>query len=99
MRPWLLLLAACLAVKTANGQDVTEASSGRYLSGEVPFASAFPELWVLDDRTYDQAVALLRDYHDSARQNATCPDWTCAECGESAPGTFDSFWRCGHSRH
>jgi Putative prokaryotic signal transducing protein len=77
---------------TIKNQDVSS------LSGEVPFASAFPELWVLDDSTYDQAVGLLRDYHDSARQNATRPDWTCAHCGEVVPGTFDSCWHCGHAK-
>jgi hypothetical protein len=68
------------------------------LSGEVPFASVFPELWVLDDSAYDEAVGLLREYHDSARENATLPDWVCAHCGESIPGTFDSCWHCGHSK-
>ena len=68
------------------------------LSGEVPYAAAFPELWVLEDGTYDQAIALLRDYHDTARQNATRPDWKCSHCGESVPGTFDSCWHCGHDR-
>ena len=77
---------------TIKNQDVSS------LSGEVPFASAYPELWVIDDSTYDHAVGLLRDYHDSARQNATLPDWTCGHCGEVVPGTFDSCWHCGHAK-
>jgi hypothetical protein len=68
------------------------------LSGEVPFAAAFPELWILDDNAYDQAVALLRDYHDSARRDANRPDWKCSQCGETLPGSFDSCWQCSRER-
>ena len=46
---------------TIKNQDVSS------LSGEVPYAAAFPELWVLEESVYDQAIALLRDYHDSAK--------------------------------
>ncbi len=77
---------------TIQNQDVSS------LSGEVPYAAAFPELWVLEDSTYDQAIALLKDYHDGASQNASRPDWTCANCSESVPGSFDSCWHCGRDR-
>lgn len=77
---------------TIKNQDVSS------LSGEVPYVAAYPELWVLDDSAYDQAIALLRDYHDSARRDATRPDWKCGHCGESVPGSFDSCWHCGQER-
>lgn len=77
---------------TIRNQDVSS------LSGEVPYAAAFPELWVLDDSTYDQAIALLREYHESARRDATRPDWKCSRCGETVPGSFDSCWHCGREK-
>jgi hypothetical protein len=77
---------------TIRNQDVSS------LSGEVPFTATFPELWVLDDNTYDQAVGLLRDYRASARRDATRADWKCSHCSETVPGSFDSCWHCGRER-
>jgi len=68
------------------------------LSGEVPFTSVYPELWILDESAYETALALLRDYHDQTAQSATRADWTCAHCGEAVPGSFASCWRCGHPK-
>lgn len=68
------------------------------LSGEIPFTSAYPELWILDDSAYETALALLRGYHEQAKQSATVADWTCAHCGESGPGTFASCWHCGRPK-
>jgi hypothetical protein len=66
------------------------------LMGEVPFAAAYPELWVLDDGDYEKALALLRDYHTRIT-SVLGPDWTCAKCGEAVPSSFGSCWNCGHA--
>jgi hypothetical protein len=77
---------------TIRNQDVSS------LAGEVPYAATFPELWVLDDSVYDQAIALLREYHESVKRDATRRDWKCSHCGETVPGSFDSCWRCGREK-
>jgi hypothetical protein len=68
------------------------------LSGEVPFVATFPELWVLDDNTYEEALLLLREYHDEIARDAVTTDWKCPHCGEVVPGTFASCWNCEQSR-
>ena len=64
------------------------------LAGDVPFTTVFPELWVVDDNDYDQAVALLQSFQQERLAPSTASDWTCAHCGESVPGNFDTCWHC-----
>jgi hypothetical protein len=64
------------------------------LAGEVPFTAAYPELWIVDDNRYDDAIAVLQDFREGARQDAPAVDWACPDCGESVPGTFHSCWKC-----
>lgn len=60
-----------------------------------PFTSVYPELWIVDDDCYDQALAILRDYRPTTIETAPAADWTCTACRESVPGNFDSCWNCG----
>jgi len=70
-----------------------------YLSsamGEIPFAEASPELWILKDEDYLRASATLETWRNT-RIEAGEP-WACAECGESIEGQFTSCWQCGNER-
>jgi hypothetical protein len=59
--------------------------------GELSAFDTWPELWVLADKDYQRAVALL-DRSLSGRGEA---DWQCAACGESNGASFELCWRCG----
>jgi hypothetical protein len=70
-----------------------------YLSsamGEMPFAEASPEVWILKDEDYLRASATLETWRNT-RIEAGEP-WTCAECGENIEGQFTSCWQCGNER-
>ncbi len=51
-----------------------------------------PTLCILDDDSYDEAVALLKPLNDIAA--STGADWTCAKCGEINPSSFEVCWSC-----
>ena len=55
-----------------------------------------PVLCIVDDDAYEPALALLRQYHHPSSESL--PDWTCQECKESVPGSFELCWKCQASR-
>lgn len=59
--------------------------------GEVSFFLVWPELWVADAQA-QEARELIKQLDSSSPSG---PDWTCRNCGESNPGTFDICWQCG----
>lgn len=61
---------------------------------EMPSPILFPTLCVENDDDYDKAMELLKAIHKPQPNNA--PDWICAACKETVPGTFDTCWKCGH---
>ncbi|MBS34318.1 MAG: hypothetical protein CMO26_00170 [Thiotrichales bacterium] len=65
--------------------------------GELPPIEVWPELWVLDDRQFDEAVSIVSvaalDNGVTATQR-----WTCNNCGEQLEGQFTDCWKCGRSR-
>jgi len=80
-----------------NGQGIDTVIKNQNvssLSGEVPFAAAYPELWILDDGRYDEALALLQEFRERSVQETPSADWACPQCGEMVPGTFYSCWKC-----
>jgi hypothetical protein len=67
----------------------------QYLSGamgELPPAECQAELWVMEERDYDKAVAVFE------AQAVSGPDWTCRACGEVLGAQFTQCWRCGAPR-
>lgn len=65
--------------------------------GEIPPNECWPELWVLDEAQFDEAVAIVSA---AALDNLVEPGgrWTCSNCGEELEGQFTDCWRCGRSR-
>ena len=55
-----------------------------------------PTLCITDDADYPRALELLREAQ--AGETAARPDWTCVDCGEEVPGSFDVCWKCGEER-
>ena len=88
-------MGLCESILTSNGIPAEIRNRGvSSLMGEIPFAEAFPELWVLNDEDYDRAIELLQEYHRSAAESAAAGQWKCPSCGESVPGNFDTCWKC-----
>lgn len=67
-------------------------------SGSTAFTalSTFPELRVLDDEDYPQAIELLRRARGG--DSSVGEEWKCSSCGETVPGNFTSCWNCGVER-
>lgn len=65
-------------------------------AGEIPFTEVFPELWVMDDNDYDQAMKLLEEYQPP--DVSTLTDWTCPSCGEHVTKEFGECWNCSTIR-
>jgi hypothetical protein len=64
------------------------------LMGEVPMFQVYPELWVVDDADYDEALAILEPYYRAMKESPK--EWKC-ECGETLDGSFGECWKCGAS--
>lgn len=61
-------------------------------AGELPPISATPELWVIDDNHYQQAMAIIQENQPPSRP---MPSWICTRCGEKLEGQFTACWCCG----
>ena len=62
------------------------------LVGLVPVAAGQPQVWIAQPHQERHAKAVIADYQS---RSPTTVIKTCAACGESSPGEFDSCWNCG----
>lgn len=89
----------CESILQSNGIETTIKNQNvSSLAGDIPFTSAYPELWILDDSRYDEAISLLLEFRRGAQESSATDDWICQNCGESVPGTFHSCWKCEAAR-
>lgn len=63
--------------------------------GELPPIECWPEVWVLDDDDYDEALHIVRSA--TSETDAGNDDWQCP-CGEHIEGQFRVCWSCGSER-
>ena len=63
--------------------------------GEVPPGECWPELWILDDNQYEDALALIKENQSASSEPS--PPWLCNSCGELLEGQFTQCWKCGNS--
>ena len=64
-------------------------------SGEIPFFSAMPELWILRNEDEHRALAIIEQYESGeAREALPKEPWKCPTCGEMIEGQFTECWRC-----
>ncbi len=64
--------------------------------GEIPFVSAVPELWILNEEDLLKAKRLIQDLLSNSEDSG--PEWTCAECDAVVDGVFNQCWKCNASR-
>lgn len=65
-------------------------------AGEVPRILAEPELWILEERHWDEASLILRDLLNKSHEAREA--WTCGHCGERLEGQFEMCWKCGNAK-
>jgi hypothetical protein len=51
------------------------------------------ELWVVDEKDYADAAALLAEWQNPTP--ATGSSWKCSRCGEELGSQFTKCWKCG----
>ena len=64
--------------------------------GEIPPIECWPELWVLDDSRYEEALTVLK--RNQSPLDLIKESWKCGSCGEDIEGQFSECWNCGESR-
>lgn len=62
---------------------------------QIPIAGLEPELWLIDDHRYEEAVAIVRRVRTPL--TLVVEPWICPACGESVDGDFAACWNCGRS--
>ena len=78
-----------------ESEGITSIIKGEHRSvllGEVPVDDARVELLV-KSQDEDRALDCIQMH-----SHATRPDWRCAHCEESNPGSFELCWCCGIGR-
>jgi hypothetical protein len=62
--------------------------------GAIPMTEVYPELWVVDDEDFDEAMELLESFHGKESEEQDLADWVCGTCGEQVPGSLGECWNC-----
>ena len=65
-------------------------------AGELPPIECWPELWVVDDSRYAEALTVLN--RNRATLESIKEPWKCGRCEEDIEGQFSECWNCGESR-
>jgi len=60
-------------------------------SGEIAPGETWMEVWVVKDEEADRALKLISQVVDPPPDD----DWSCANCNELNPSTFETCWHCG----
>jgi hypothetical protein len=58
--------------------------------GEVAPLDTWPELWVVDDADYEQAIHIIA----TALSARNAPEWVCPTCKEKNDAAFEFCWNC-----
>ena len=90
-----ILVANIKNIVEAHGFEVflkNEYSQGAV--GEISAIDAWPELWVVNDSDYENAIKII----ESSISKETDPEWICSNCGESNDASFGSCWKCQTGR-
>jgi hypothetical protein len=61
--------------------------------GEVSAIDSWPELWVLNDADFEQAMDIL----ESSQKSIKGEDWSCNNCSEKNDASFEICWNCQSS--
>ncbi len=59
-------------------------------AGDIAPHETWPELWVLEEDSYPQAMALIK----ASQTPEQLPLWVCPQCHEQNDGHFEICWNC-----
>lgn len=62
-------------------------------AGELPPIECWPEVWIMEDAQYDEAMAIVAATTGSDAGSGQT--WTCPQCHEELEGQFTNCWKCG----
>jgi hypothetical protein len=65
-------------------------------AGELPTLECWPELWIVDEKRFAEASAILKKA--LAPVKVVRKPWQCSGCGEQIEGQFSECWNCGRDR-
>jgi hypothetical protein len=68
---------------------------GSSVMGEVPFVEVVPQLFVLEQKDVQRAMALLQSALAGSDADGS---WTCRDCGADVESNFSHCWQCGSVR-
>jgi hypothetical protein len=60
--------------------------------GEISAFDSWPEVWVVNEEDYNQAIAIVNSSHNSE----DTVDWICTNCSETNDYSFEICWSCQH---
>jgi hypothetical protein len=66
------------------------------LAGEIGPDIAWPEIWVMQDEQFENALQILNEQR--ANFSKKQKGWKCANCNENNEGQFEICWNCGNNR-
>ena len=55
------------------------------------------EIWISNDSDVDQAVEVVRETLSTLDSTADDEPWTCSQCQEQNPKSFELCWNCEHA--
>jgi len=56
------------------------------------------EVWVNHDGDYETAQQIVTDTIATIDSKSHAPPWTCPNCGEENPQSFDICWSCAREK-
>ena len=62
--------------------------------GDLAPIDAWLELWVLEDKDYQQALQII----NSALSNKDSEEWVCPYCNEKNDASFEFCWSCQNEK-
>jgi len=74
----------------------TSATFGAGALGLVQSPIFDPNLCIVDDSRYAEAMAILKTVGQPLPADRA--DWRCPKCGETVPGNFATCWNCSSAR-
>ncbi|MGF1697278.1 DUF2007 domain-containing protein [Vibrio lamellibrachiae] len=60
--------------------------------GEISAFDCWPELWVVDDSDYDDAIHAIKSINAPINRST----WVCSNCSETNEPSFELCWNCQH---
>ena len=89
----ILVAQARSSVEQAGIECVLRNEYAAGAIGELAPIDAWPEVWVVRDRDFEQATRVI----EQSKAQIQEADWQCGKCGAASPATFDWCWQCaGH---